>query len=80
MNTKLPEIIETATFALGCFWSPDAQFGIIEGVLRTRVGYAGGTTANPTYHNIGNHIEAVEIDFDRSQISYAESPVKNVVF
>jgi peptide-methionine (S)-S-oxide reductase len=43
MNTKIPETIETATFGLGCFWSPDAQFGIIEGVVRTRVGYAGGT-------------------------------------
>jgi peptide-methionine (S)-S-oxide reductase len=72
MNTKIPETIETATFGLGCFWSPDAQFGIIKGVVRTRVGYAGGTTANPTYHNIGSHIEAVEIDFDRSQISYTE--------
>ena len=72
MNTKLPETIETATFGLGCFWSPDAQFGLIKAVIRTRVGYAGGTTANPTYHNIGNHIEVVEIDFDRTRISYAE--------
>ncbi|WP_293340388.1 hypothetical protein [Microcoleus sp. CAWBG58] len=29
MNPKLPETIETATFGLGCFWSPDAQFGVI---------------------------------------------------
>ena len=65
-------IIETATFGLGCFWSPDGQFGVMQGVVRTRVGYAGGTTANPTYHNIGNHIEAVEIDFDPSHISYRE--------
>jgi methionine-S-sulfoxide reductase len=72
MNTKLPETIETATFGLGCFWSPDAQFGMIKGVLRTRVGYAGGTTENPTYHNIGNHIEVIEIDFNRVQRSYAE--------
>jgi peptide-methionine (S)-S-oxide reductase len=72
MNAQLPETIETATFGLGCFWSPDAQFGVMEGVLRTRVGYAGGATENPTYHNIGNHIEVVEIDFDRAQISYLE--------
>lgn len=72
MNTKLPETIETATFGVGCFWSPDAQFGVMEAVVRTRVGYAGGTTANPTYHNIGNHIEAVEIDFAPSRISYPE--------
>lgn len=72
MNAQLPETIETATFGLGCFWSPDAQFGVMKGVLCTRVGYAGGTTENPTYHNIGNHIEVVEIDFDRVQISYPE--------
>lgn len=72
MNTQLPQTIETATFGLGCFWSPDAQFGVMEAVLRTRVGYAGGTTENPTYHHIGNHIEVVEIDFDRARISYGE--------
>ncbi|GAA0725569.1 hypothetical protein GCM10009060_22270 [Halorubrum trapanicum] len=29
---------ETATFGLGCFWGPDARFGAIDGVVRTRVG------------------------------------------
>ena len=41
-------------------------------MIRTRVGYAGGTTENPTYHNIGNHAETVQIDFDPSIISYKE--------
>jgi len=39
-------------------------------VLRTRVGYAGGTTQNPTYHDLGDHAETVQIDFDPSRISY----------
>ncbi|NJK70183.1 MAG: peptide-methionine (S)-S-oxide reductase MsrA [Microcoleus sp. CSU_2_2] len=72
MNAQSPKTIETATFGLGCFWSPDAQFGVMEAVLRTRVGYAGGTTESPNYHHIGNHIEVVEIDFDRTRISYGE--------
>ncbi|MCU0541605.1 MAG: peptide-methionine (S)-S-oxide reductase MsrA [Oscillatoriaceae cyanobacterium Prado104] len=72
MDAKLPPNIDTATFGLGCFWSPDAQFGILEGVVRTRVGYAGGTTENPNYYNIGNHIETVQIDFDRALLSYSE--------
>ncbi|PSP66687.1 peptide methionine sulfoxide reductase [Halobacteriales archaeon QS_1_69_70] len=38
-----PVATETATFGLGCFWGPDARFGALEGVVRTRVGYAGGT-------------------------------------
>jgi methionine-S-sulfoxide reductase len=41
-------------------------------VIRTRVGYAGGTTANPTYRSIGDHSETIQIDFDPNQISYEE--------
>lgn len=40
---------ETATFGMGCFWGADALFGATKGVLRTTVGYSGGTTENPTY-------------------------------
>jgi peptide-methionine (S)-S-oxide reductase len=39
-------------------------------VIRTRVGYAGGAAANPTYHSLGDHSETIQIDFDPSQISY----------
>jgi methionine-S-sulfoxide reductase len=64
--------IETATFALGCFWGPDGRFGILPGVIRTRVGYTGGTSKYPTYHNIDGHAETIQIDYDPSVISYAE--------
>lgn len=67
-----PEGMETATFALGCFWSPDALFGSLPGVIRTRVGYAGGTTQNPTYRNIGDHSETIQIDYDSNLISYEQ--------
>lgn len=40
---------ETATFGMGCFWGADALFGATKGVIRTKVGYAGGTTTSPTY-------------------------------
>ncbi len=39
-------------------------------MIRTRVGYAGGTTNNPTYKNIGDHTESLQIDFDPAIISY----------
>ncbi|MFC7326037.1 peptide-methionine (S)-S-oxide reductase MsrA [Halorubrum rutilum] len=61
---------ETATFGLGCFWGPDAQFGAIDGVVRTRVGYAGGTTRDPTYHSLGNHTEVFQVEFDPDTITY----------
>lgn len=38
--------------------------------MRTRVGYAGGTTPHPTYGNIGDHTESIQIDFDPKVISY----------
>ena len=34
------------------------------------MGYAGGTKKNPTYHILGDHSEAIQVDFDPSQISY----------
>ena len=40
--------------------------------MRTRVGYAGGTTPNPTYENIGDHSEALEIVFDPAKITYRD--------
>lgn len=38
--------------------------------MRTRVGYAGGTTPSPTYRSIGDHTEALQVDFDPAVISY----------
>lgn len=64
--------METATFGMGCFWGPEARFGSLQGVIRTRVGYAGGTTIAPTYKTIGDHTETVEIDYDPKIISYEE--------
>lgn len=39
-------------------------------MLRTRVGYCGGTTESPTYRSIGDHAETIQIDFDPTRISY----------
>jgi methionine-S-sulfoxide reductase len=36
------------------------------------VGYAGGTTRNPTYHDLGDHTETVQIDYDPHLVSYSE--------
>ena len=39
-------------------------------MLRTRVGYCGGTRLNPSYYQLGDHSEALQIDFDPRRISY----------
>jgi len=62
----------TATFGVGCFWGPDAQFGAVDGVVRTRVGYAGGTKIDPTYHALGDHTEVFQVEFDPDTITYRD--------
>lgn len=41
-------------------------------MVRTRVGYSGGTKKNPTYHDLGDHTETIQLDYDPTQISYKE--------
>lgn len=72
IDQTVPFHLEIATFGLGWFWTPDAQFGSLNGVFRTRVGYAGGTTLNPTYRQIGDHTETFQVDFDPTLISYMD--------
>jgi peptide-methionine (S)-S-oxide reductase len=45
---------------------------MIEGVIRTRVGYAGGSTDSPTYRSMGDHTETVQLDFDPKIITYGQ--------
>jgi peptide-methionine (S)-S-oxide reductase len=66
------EDTETAAFGLGCFWGPDARFGALDGVVRTRVGYAGGTKPDPTYHALGDHTEVVQVDYDPAVLSFTD--------
>jgi peptide-methionine (S)-S-oxide reductase len=42
----------------------------LPGVWRTRVGYAGGSLKNPTYHRLGDHTESFQVDFDPATTSY----------
>ena len=67
--------LERATLAGGCFWGMEEIIGAIPGVIKTEVGYSGGSTLNPTYPEVKTgktgHAEAIQIDFDPSSLTYA---------
>ena len=64
---------EMAILAGGCFWGAQQLLRRRPGVISTRVGYSGDDdTPNATYRNHGDHAEAVEIEFDPSEISYRD--------
>jgi peptide-methionine (S)-S-oxide reductase len=61
---------EKAIVAGGCFWCVESDFESVPGVKSVVSGYTGGSLKNPTYENHDGHLEAVEITFDNSVISY----------
>lgn len=62
--------IERAILAGGCFWGMQDLIRKLPGITKTRVGYTGGDVQNATYHNHGDHAEAIEIHFDGTEINY----------
>jgi peptide-methionine (S)-S-oxide reductase len=63
---------QKAYFAMGCFWGSEALLASAPGVVATRVGFSGGTLANPSYSAIGDHVETVEVLYDPAVISYEQ--------
>lgn len=71
-----PEGMETAVFAMGCFWGVERLFWQIPGVHVTAVGYVSGFTPNPTYEEVCSgrtgHTEAVLVVYDPRVVTYEQ--------
>jgi peptide-methionine (S)-S-oxide reductase len=70
-----PQRLETAVFGMGCFWGAERKFWELgDGVFVTAVGYAAGSTPNPTYEEVCSgrtgHNEVVLVVFDPAKVSY----------
>ena len=72
--TESTNHVETATMGGGCFWCTEAIFQMLPGVKSVSSGYAGGTTPNPTYHDVCSgqtgHAEVIQIQYDPAVVSY----------
>jgi methionine-S-sulfoxide reductase len=73
-QSPVPATARTAVFAGGCFWCIQPAFDKTPGVIKTVVGYCGGTEPNPTYNLVTSektkYRESIEITYDPTKVSY----------
>jgi peptide-methionine (S)-S-oxide reductase len=76
LEPPFPAGSEEAVFGMGCFWGAERKFWETPGVITTAVGYAGGSTPNPTYREVCSgqtgHTEVVRVIFDPARVSYED--------
>ena len=76
LQPPFPDGLQQALFGLGCFWGAERRFWQLEGVYTTAVGYAGGSTPNPTYEEVctgmTGHNEVVRVVFDPASVPYTD--------
>ncbi|GAX44108.1 methionine sulfoxide reductase A [Tolypothrix sp. NIES-4075] len=76
LKPPFPQGMELALFGMGCFWGAERKFWQLDGVFTTAVGYAAGSTPNPTYQEVCSgmtgHNEVVRVVFDPKVISYSQ--------
>jgi peptide-methionine (S)-S-oxide reductase len=76
LKAPYPDGLETAIFAMGCFWGVERIFWQIPGVWVTAAGYAAGITPNPTYEEVCSggtgQTEVVLVVYDPRAVTYGD--------
>ncbi len=76
IKPPFPADTKQAVLALGCFWGAERLFWELPGVYTTAVGYAGGTTPNPTYEEVCSgrtgHAEVVLVVFEPKRVGFEQ--------
>lgn len=71
-----PSVTKTAIFAGGCFWCMQPPYDQAKGVVKTVVGYTGGSATDANYKEVSahrtKHREVIQVTYDPSQISYEQ--------
>ncbi len=76
LKPPFPEGMDSVVFGMGCFWGAERKFWQLDGVYTTAVGYAAGSTPNPTYKEVCSgmtgHNEVVLVVYDPKKVSYEQ--------
>ncbi len=76
LKPPFPEGMEKVVFGMGCFWGAERKFWQLDGVYTTAVGYAAGSTPNPTYKEVCSgmtgHNEVVLVVYDPKKVGYEQ--------
>lgn len=76
LKPPFPGNLESAIFGMGCFWGAERLFWETPGVFSTAVGYASGSTPNPSYEEVCSgrtgHAEVVLVVYNPSEVTYGD--------
>ena len=76
LQGPFPAPLRQIIVGMGCFWGAERKFWELDGVYTTAVGYAGGTTPNPTYEEVCSggtgHTEVVLVVYDETKLALAD--------
>ena len=76
ITPPFPKIMQQVIVGMGCFWGAERKFWQCEGVYTTAVGYAAGSTPNPSYEEVctghTGHNEVVLVVFDPAIVTFQQ--------